>query len=83
MTPPPTTGAFWLGLITTALPSASAGATDFRVTRKGKLNGLITVITPTGRRWTRFSLPSTGEARMRPSGRTASWFASRMNSWAR
>lgn len=50
ISPPPTTGAFWLGLMTTALPSARAGATDFIVTRKGKLKGLITPMTPTGSR---------------------------------
>lgn len=50
ISPPPVTGAFWLGLMTTALPSARAGATDFIVTRKGKLKGLMTPMTPTGTR---------------------------------
>lgn len=50
MSPPPTTGVFWLGLTTTALPSASAGATVFSATRNGKLNGLMTPTTPTGSR---------------------------------
>ena len=50
ISPPPTTGVFWCGLRTTALPSASAGATDLMVSRKGKLKGLITPMTPTGSR---------------------------------
>ncbi|BFO14075.1 hypothetical protein SHKM778_04630 [Streptomyces sp. KM77-8] len=50
MREPPTTGVFWCGLSTTPLPSASAGATDFRESRKGKLKGLITPTTPTGTR---------------------------------
>ncbi len=48
--PPPTTGAFWWGLRTTALPSARAGATDFIATRKGKLKALMMPTTPTGSR---------------------------------
>lgn len=47
---PPTIGVFWCGLRTTALPSASAGATDLIDSRKGKLKGLITPTTPTGTR---------------------------------
>ena len=47
---PPTIGVFWCGLRTTPLPSARAGATDFRESRKGKLKGLITPTTPTGTR---------------------------------
>ncbi len=47
---PPVTGVSWCGLRTTALPSASAGATDFKESRKGKLKGLITPTTPTGTR---------------------------------
>ena len=43
-------GVFWCGLSTTPLPSASAGATDFSDSRKGKLKGLMTPTTPTGTR---------------------------------
>lgn len=48
--PPPQIGVFWWGLSTTALPSASAGATDLTDSRNGKLKGLMTPTTPTGRR---------------------------------
>lgn len=47
---PPQTGVFWCGLRTTALPRASAGATDLSDSRKGKLKGLMTPTTPTGSR---------------------------------
>ena len=53
--PPPLTAVRTSGLSTTALPSASAGATDRMARISGKLNGAITPTTPTGRRRARLS----------------------------
>ncbi len=72
---PPLTGVRTSGLSTTALPSASAGATE-RIERiSGTLNGEITPTTPTG---TRRSSDSRGSAvgRISPGGRDASAAAS-------
>lgn len=64
------TGVSLAGFSTTALPSASAGATERADSCIGKFHGLITVTTPRGRRYTRFSLPSIRAAgRMRPADR--------------
>ncbi|CAO0830576.1 hypothetical protein SMICM17S_01417 [Streptomyces microflavus] len=82
ISPPPTTGALWWGFTTTALPSASAGATDFMVTRKGKLKALITPTTPTGSRYRRFSRPSETAGSRRPVGRSDCRIASRSTSVA-
>ena len=50
MMKPPLTGVRVSGLSTTALPSASAGATERRPRMSGKLNGEITPTTPCGTR---------------------------------
>ena len=47
---PPVTGVSPAGLRTTALPTASAGATDRLDRCMGTFHGLITATTPTGRR---------------------------------
>jgi hypothetical protein len=47
---PPQTAVRGSGLSTTALPSASAGATERMASICGKLNGAITPTTPTGTR---------------------------------
>ena len=47
---PPDTAVRGSGLSTTALPSASAGATERMARISGKLNGAMTPTTPTGRR---------------------------------
>jgi len=47
---PPLTGVRGSGLMTTALPAASAGATTRSVSTSGKLKGEITPTTPSGTR---------------------------------
>jgi hypothetical protein len=63
---PPVTGVSPAGLSTTALPTASAGATDRLDSCIGKFHGEITATTPTGSRYTRFSLPGMSEGRIVP-----------------
>src|SRR5699024_10383610 len=51
---PPVTGVSLAGLITTALPKASAGATERCDKCSGKFQGLMTLTTPKGLRQTTF-----------------------------
>ena len=49
---PPLIGVSGDGLSTTALPSASAGATTRMPRMSGKFHGVIAPTTPRGMRWT-------------------------------
>ena len=54
------------GLSTTALPQPSAVATERFDRFMGKFHGLMTPTTPSGWRYTRFSLCGVSEAKMLP-----------------
>ena len=58
MTTPPARADFGSGLMTTALPSASAGAADRRASCSGAFHGAITPTTPTGMRRAWLSVPA-------------------------
>ena len=63
---PPTTGVCGSGLRTTALPSASAGATTRIPSTDGEFHGVIAPMTPAGTRRTIDSRPLTAEGMSEP-----------------
>ena len=77
---PPTTGVCGSGLRTTALPSASAGATTRMPSTDGEFHGVIAPMTPAGTRRTIDSRPLTADGISEPYGWDGSVAALRI-SW--
>ncbi len=80
---PPTTGVCGSGLRTTALPSASAGATTRIPSTDGEFHGVIAPMTPAGTRRTIDSRPLTADGISDPYGWDGSVAALRISWYAK